>query len=316
MNHGIGSPGRGSETQPDVSVVVVNWNTAHMLHRCLASLEAERGTAGLEVIVVDNGSTDGSQDLVLKTFPEVQLISNRENRGYSVANNQGIAASAGRYVFLLNSDTEVEAGCLRSLIDYGDANPSAGIIAPQLLNFDGSLQPSGRRFPTSLSTLAMLFEVDRLMGRPRYGTRRDYSIPAEVDEVSGAAMLVRREAIERVGGLDESFAWGYEDVDLCRRVKQAGWRVHYFPGAKIKHEWGGSRRLAPAATVLSAIAGRRHYFAKHHGAASVQLVMAATLVSHLLRSAVFALRGLGDRSLLARATIEWQIVRGMLRRAR
>ena len=316
MNHSIGSSARGSETQPDVSVVVVNWNTAHMLQRCLASLEAERGTAGLEVIVVDNGSTDGSQGLVLKTFPQVQLIANKENKGFSIANNQGVAASTGRYVFLLNSDTEVEAGSLRALIEYGDANPSAGIIGPQLLNFDGSLQPSGRRFPTPLSTVATLFGVERLMGRPSYGTRCSYSMPAVVDEVSGAAMVVRREAIEKVGGLDESFAWGYEDVDLCRRVQQAGWRVHYFPGAKIKHEWGGSRRLAPSATVLSAIAGRRHYFAKHHGPASGQLVMAATLASHLLRSAVFALGGLGDRRLMARARIEWEIVRGMLRRAR
>ncbi len=316
MNHGIGSSARASETHPDVSVVVVNWNTARMLQRCLASLETERGTAGLEVIVVDNGSTDGSQDLVLKTFPEAQLIANRENRGFSIANNQGVAASVARYVFLLNSDTEVEAGSMRALIDYGDANPSAGIVGPQLLNFDGSLQPSGRGFPTPLSTVAMLFGLDRLMSRPRYRTRRDYSMPAVVDEVSGAAMLVRREAIERVGGLDESFAWGYEDVDLCRRVQRAGWSVHYFPGAKIRHEWGGSRRLAPSSTVLSAIAGRRHYFAKHHGSASGQLVMAATFVSHLIRSAVFALGSLGNRSLVARARVEREIVYGMIRRPR
>lgn len=316
MNHDISSSPLGSEPQPDVSVVVVNWNTANMLQRCLVSLEAERGTAGLEVIVVDNGSTDGSQDMVLKTFPKVQLIANRENRGFSIANNQAVGVSTGRYVFLLNSDTEVGLGSMRPLIDYGDANPSAGIIGPQLLNFDGTLQPSGREFPTPLSTVATLFGVNRLIGRPRYGTRRDYSIPAVVDEVSGAAMLVRREAMERVGGLDESFAWGYEDVDLCRRVRKAGWRVYYFPDAKVKHEWGGSRRLAPSSTVLSAIAGRRHYFAKHHGSASGQLVMAATFASHLIRSAVFALGSLGNRSLLARARVEWEIVCGMIRRPR
>ena len=315
MTYGIGSLSRDLGTQPDISVVVVNWNTAHMLQRCLASLEAERPAVGLEVIVVDNGSSDGSQDLVRKTFPQVHLMANRANRGFSVANNQGVAASAGRYLFLLNSDTEVEAGSLRALVDYGDANPSAGIIGPRLLNFDGSLQPSGGRFPTPVSTVATLFGLDRLMGRQRYGTGRDYSIPAVVDEVSGAAMLVRRDAFEQVGGLDESFAWGYEDVDLCRRVHKAGWQIHYFPRAKVKHEWGGSRRLAPAATVLSAIAGRRHYFAKHHGSASGTLVMAATFVSHLLRSAVFALGGLANRRLHARAAIEWEIVRGMLRRS-
>lgn len=312
---GVGSAAGDSDARPDVSVVVVNWNTCKLLERCLTSLASERRTLGLEIVVIDNGSIDGSQDLVRNMFPWVRLIVNRDNRGYSTANNQGIEASSGRYVFLLNSDTEVEAGALRALIQFGDANPSAGIIGPQLINSDGSLQPSGGRFPTPLSTVAALFGLHRLTRRPRYGTRRDYSTPAVVDEVSGAALLVRREAIGQVGGLDESFAWGYEDLDLCRRVVQAGWQVLYLPGARIRHEWGGSRQMAPAATVLSAIAGRRHYFIKHHGSASGKLVMSATLVSQVMRSAIFALGGLGDRRLRARATIEWEIVRRMRRRS-
>jgi N-acetylglucosaminyl-diphospho-decaprenol L-rhamnosyltransferase len=312
---GVGSAAQDSDARPDVSVVVVNWNTCDFLERCLTSLAAERRTLRLEVVVIDNGSTDGSQDVVRKMFSWVRLIVNRDNRGYSTANNQGIEASSGRYVFLLNSDTEVEAGALRALIQFGDANPSAGIIGPQLINNDGSLQPSGGRFPTPLSTVAGLFGLHRLTRRQQYGTRRDYSTPAVVDEVSGAALLVRREAIDKVGGLDESFAWGYEDIDLCRRVMRAGWQVLYLPGARIKHEWGGSRRIAPAATALSAIAGRHHYFIKHHGSASGKFVMSATLVSQVMRSAIFALGGLGDRRLRARATIEWEIVRGMRRRS-
>jgi GT2 family glycosyltransferase len=299
--------------RPDISVVVVNWNTRALLERCLDSLETQRGTVGLEVIVVDNGSNDGSQELVRQAHPKVRLIANPDNRGFSAANNQGLDASSGRYIFLLNSDTEVEASSLRALIGYGDAHTEAGIMGPRLLNNDGTLQPSGGRFPTVLSTMAGLFGADRLSGRPRYGTTRDYSQPAVVDEVSGAAMLVRREVIEQVGSLDESFVWGYEDVDLCRRAHLAGWQVHYVPAATVRHEWGASRRLAPSATVLMAINGRRHYFRKHHGAGASAVVMGATLASHLVRSGVFAAAGLGNRSLRERAAIESEIVRGMVR---
>jgi N-acetylglucosaminyl-diphospho-decaprenol L-rhamnosyltransferase len=299
---------------PDVSVVVVNWNTKELLDRCLISLETERSRAAIELIAVDNGSTDGSRELVAADFPLVKLIANADNRGFAAANNQGIAEAAGRYVFLLNSDTEVVPGSLRALVDFADAHPRAGIVGPQLLNFDGSLQPSGGRFPTPLSTLAELFGVAGLAGRPRYGTRRDYSLPAVVDEVSGAAMLVRATVLRELGGLDEDFGWGYEDVDLCRRATAAGWTVNYLPTARVRHEWGASRRLAPASTVLKAIDGRRHYFRKHHGRAAAALVVVATLKSHLLRTLLFAAGGVGDPRLRARAAIEWEIVRGLVRR--
>jgi N-acetylglucosaminyl-diphospho-decaprenol L-rhamnosyltransferase len=294
--------------------VVVNWNTKEQLDRCLISLENERSRAAVELIVVDNGSADGSRDMVAADFPLVTLIANSDNRGFAAANNQGIAEAAGRYVFLLNSDTEVVPGSLRALIDFADAHPRAGIVGPQLLNFDGSLQPSGGRFPTPLSTFAELFGLAGLAGRPRYGTRRDYSLPAVVDEVSGAAMLVRATVLRELSGLDEDFGWGYEDVDLCRRAKAAGWSVNYLPTARVRHEWGASRRLAPASTVLKAIDGRRHYFRKHHGRAAAALVVVATLKSHLLRTLLFAAGGVGNRRLRARAAIEWEIVRGLVRR--
>jgi N-acetylglucosaminyl-diphospho-decaprenol L-rhamnosyltransferase len=297
---------------PEVSIVVVSWNTKELLARCLASLEVERPAAALEVIVVDNGSADGSQEMVAADFPQVNLIANPANRGFAAANNQGIAAAAGHYVFLLNSDTEVLPGSLRALVDFADDHPRAAIVGPQLLNFDGSLQPSGGRFPTPLSTLAELLGVSRLIGRPRYGTERDYSLPAVVDEVSGAAMLVRPTVLRELGGLDEGFSWGYEDVDLCRRATAAGWSVNYVPAARVKHEWGASRRLAPASTVLKAIEGRRHYFRKHHGRAAAALVMVATLKSHLLRTLLFAAGGVRDPRLRARAATEWEIVRGLV----
>jgi GT2 family glycosyltransferase len=297
---------------PEVTVVVVNWNTKELLGRCLVSLETEGSQTAIDVIVVDNGSTDGSREMVAADFPLLNLIANPDNRGFAAANNQGIAKATGRYIFLLNSDTEVEPGSLRALVDFADAHSRAGIVGPQLLNFDGSLQPSGGRFPTPLSTLAELLGLTRLTGRPRYGTERDFSLPAVVDEVSGAAMLVRATVLRELGGLDEDFSWGYEDVDLCRRATAAGWSVHYLPTARVKHEWGASRRLAPASTVLKAIEGRRHYFRKHHGRAAAGLVMAATLKSHALRALLFAAGGISDVRLRARASIEWEIVRRLV----
>jgi len=298
--------------EAEVSVVIVSWNTRSLLAQCLGSLEAERPAAALEGIVVDNGSADGSREMAAADFPLVRVIANQDNRDFARANNQGIALAAGRYVFLLNSDTAVEPGSLRALVDFADAHPRAGIVGPQLLNSDGSLQPSGGRFPTPMSTLAELLGIARLTGRPRYGTQRDYSLPAVVDEVSGAAMLVRATVLRELGGLDEGFSWGYEDVDLCRRATAAGWSVHYLPAARVRHEWGASRRLAPASTVLKAIEGRRHYFRKHHGRAAAALVMAATLKSHALRTLLFAAGGVRDPRLRARAAVEWEIVRGLV----
>ncbi len=296
----------------DLSVIVVNWNTCRLLEACLQSVEAARKDLAVDVLVVDNGSTDGSVELVRERFPADELIANAGNRGYAGANNQAVERARGRYLFLLNSDAEVETAALRALVAYADDHPEAGVIGPKLLNPDGTLQPSGGRFPTPASTIASLLGLNRLTGRPRYGTGRDYSVPAEVDEVSGAAMLIRREVIDQIGGLDEGFAWGYEDVDYCLRARRAGWRVHYVPDARVMHHWGGTQQLAPAPTILKAIAGRRRYFEKHYGRLTAGLVMAATLVSHGLRLVVFAIAGLGNPTRRTRVVTEWAIVRGIL----
>jgi len=291
-----------------MSVIVVNWNTRELLEPCLRSIQAQAAELRLEVILVDNGSTDGSVEFVQHSFSDLQLIVNSINRGYSAANNQGIGVSRGRYVLLLNSDTTLAKGALRALANYGDAHPEVGVMGPQLLNPDGTLQPSGGVFPTPGSTIAELLGLHRLTGRPRYGTRRDYSLAAQVDEVSGAAMVIARPVLDGLGGLDENFPLGYEDVDFCLRARRAGWQVHYVPAARVFHEWGASRRLAPASTTLKAIAGRQHYFHKHYGEFQSTAVIVVTVLSHLLRMILFAAGGLLNPALHRRAQTEWVIV--------
>ena len=303
------SPG-GAAT--DLSVIVVNWNTCKLLNACLQSVESDRHDLVVDVLVVDNGSSDGSVDLVRERFPGVLLIANTSNRGYAAANNQALERAPGRYLLLLNSDAELEPAALRTLVAYADDHPEAGVIGPKLLNPDGTLQPSGGRFPTPASTVASLLGLNRLTGRPRYGTRRDYDVPAEVDEVSGAAMLIRRGVIDQIGGLDEGFAWGYEDIDFCLRTRRAGWRVHYLPAARVVHQWGASQRLAPAPTILKAIAGRRRYFEKHYGRLTASAVMVATFVSHVVRLLVFSAGGLRSGVLHERAQTELAVLRAIL----
>ena len=293
----------------DVSVIVVNWNTCRLLEACLRSVEGTRENLTVDVIVVDNGSADGSVELVREHFPRVELIANTSNRGFAAGNNQALERARGRYLFLLNSDAEVEAAALRALVSYADEHRQAGVIGPKLLNPDGTLQPSGGHFPTPVATVAELLGLNRLTGRPRYGTQRDYDRPAEVDEVSGAAMLIRPEVIRQIGGLDEQFAWGYEDVDFCLRAKRAGWQVHYVPAARVVHQWGGSQRLAPAPTILKAIAGRRRYFQKHYGRVAASAVISATFISHVMRLAIFAAGGLRSHGLRERARTELAVLR-------
>ena len=227
---------------PDLSVVIVNWNTRELLSECLRSLDASSG-AVFETFVVDNGSADGSMEMVEREHPGARRILNRENLGFARANNQALALALGRYALLLNSDTRVAPGALAILVRFMDDHPRTGACGPRLLNPDGTLQPSGRSFPSALRALAALLPVGAWM-RGRLATRlerRDYTLETEVDEVSGAALCLRSAALREVGTLDEGYFLFGEDVDMCWRLRSAGWTVHYVPRAEVTHVWGGSR---------------------------------------------------------------------------
>ena len=223
-------------------LVVINYNTRDDLRACL--LSAEERLPGYPVVVVDNGSHDGSQEMVEKEFHWVRLVRNRGNLGYASACNQGIGVTSEPYVFILNSDVEFPGNGLEEILDFMDEHPEVGALGPLVLNPDGSRQMSCRRFPSLLESVVHGFLGELWPDNPL--TRR-YQLkdlptdrPREVDWVSGAAMLLRREAVEKVGGFDERYFMYVEDVDLCWRLRHAGYRVYFHPGFRVVHKVGRS----------------------------------------------------------------------------
>lgn len=244
----------------DLSVVIVNWNTAALTLDCLRSLFAAPAAIAFDVTVVDNGSTDGSADRIAAARPDVRLIRNRENRGFAAANNQGIAVTGGRHVLLLNSDTLVSRAALEHLVSFLDTHPDAGACSPRLLQRDGRVQPyafGGDPTPLYLTRRTLA----RLVGRSLH----DWNAPGtrEVDWVSGACLMARRAAIEQSGPLDEEMFMYFEDVDWCLRMRRAGWKIFYVPEVAITHLGGASAGGKAAARAYRA--SLRHFYRKHYG---------------------------------------------------
>ncbi len=252
----------------DLSVCILTWNARELLEKALESVLAERDALELEVLVVDNASSDGTSEYVRSNFPQVQLISNRSNRGFAAGNNQALLAASGRYLLLLNPDTVVHPGAFKALLEYMDAHPEAGIAGPKLLNADGSLQYSCRRFPNPVAAAFRNTPLGKLA--PDFQPVREYLMqdfshdePRAVDWVSGAALLLRRELLCSVGLLSEDYFMYLEDVDYCLRAHKAGWEVHYVPQAVITHLIGGSSSKQPVPMVIEFHKSMYRFYATH-----------------------------------------------------
>lgn len=231
-------------TPPDVSVVVVSHNHGSYLAPCLDSLAQEHQRQTIEVLVVDNLSTDDTVRLVRQSYPWVRLIENTRRQGFAANNNRAIRRSRGRYVLLLNPDTEVLPGALARLVEYMDAEPSVGLCGPQLVYPDGKIQPSCRRFPTLASVLVRRTPLrswlqDSAADRSHLMTDMDHGSCSVVDWLLGACLMVRREFLRTVGLLDEGYYLYVEDIDWAYRARQRGWRVVYYPEARILHHHQG-----------------------------------------------------------------------------
>lgn len=234
----------------DLSITICSWNTKEDLSICLASLEKVQHEANFETIVLDNNSEDGSPDMVERDFPWVRLIRMDKNLGFTGGHNYMLERRHGRHAFLLNSDTIVHEGALAKLMAYLEEDPKAGIIGPKLLNPDGSLQYSARKFPVPAAALFRNTPLGKLFPNNRY--TREYLMQdwghdevREVDWVSGAAFLAREELLEKVGFFDPEYFMFSEDVDLCFRAWKGGFKVVYLPTAVITHAIGRSTDKAP-----------------------------------------------------------------------
>lgn len=273
----------------DVSVVIVSWNTRDLLDRCLLDVRKALGGLQVEVIVVDNGSTDGTPEWVQSRFPEVHLISNAENTGFSRANNQALEVSRGRYILLLNSDAFLEPESLTRMVALMDEYPDTGAAGCCLLNEDGSLQRSAFGFATLATELWQALFLDRLFPHSKvFGAYRmsywGMDDLREVDSVMGACMILRAEAIHKVGGLDERYFMYSEEMDLCYRLRQAGWKVRYFPSPRAVHIWGGSSRRVPQQTFLRLFRSRVMFFRKHYGRLNAVAYQLLLFFSSLVRT--------------------------------
>jgi GT2 family glycosyltransferase len=242
----VADAGSARATGPTVSIVIVNWNTRDLLRDCLASIDAHAGNVSVETIVIDNHSADDSVQMVRREFPHVRLIVNADNRGFAAANNQGIAIARGRYVLLLNSDTVVLNGAVERSVRFADDHPEAAIVGCRTLRRDREkVQYNCFKFPSLLNLALSLTKLDRVFRRSRFFARQrmtwwDYDTPRVVDCVAGCFMLVRRDALEQVGGMDERYFMYSEETDWCWRFHRAGWKVMYTPDGTIVHFGQGS----------------------------------------------------------------------------
>jgi GT2 family glycosyltransferase len=260
------------EPTADLDIVIVSYESSHLIGACLDSIESARGELDLTVTVADNASTDGTAALIRERGDSTRVIEMGSNAGFSTANNRAIAAGTARHVLVLNPDTVVNAGALESLVAFADAHPSAGVVAPRLLNADGSPQLTARAFPTpAAAVFGRRSPVTRWFPRNRWSSRflveRDHAghEPFSVDWVSGAAMLVPRAVVESVGAFDEGFFLFWEDADWCRRISLAGHEVWCVPSAVVVHDEGGTRAHGwTPRTIRHFHTGAYRYWTKHH----------------------------------------------------
>lgn len=259
-----------------LSIIIVSWNVREDIVRCLRSIEENRPYGEFEVIVVDNASIDSTVDTVTKDFPEVVTVVNNENRGFAAANNQGIKRSQGQYILFLNPDTIVLPNSLNVLVDFMDDNKNVGVCGPKLVNEDGTTQPSARRFPTFRGALYRhtAFRFLRVF-RSEYKRwlMKDFTHnkQMDVDQLMGAALMTRRSVVNTVGTMDENFFMYYEEVDLCYRIKQAGWRIVFMPEAVITHLGGHSTGQIPVSKRVMMLTSLLTFFRKHRGKFATRL---------------------------------------------
>jgi GT2 family glycosyltransferase len=302
----------------DISIVIVGWNAKHYLELCLESLATAPPRRRMEILVVDNASSDGSAEMIEARFPYVKLIKSNENLGFAKGNNVAIRQCQGRYIALVNPDVIVFPGCLDALADFLDQNPKVGNVGPRVLNPDMTMQSTCRRSPTiwnnfcSATGLATKFKNSRLFaGEHMFYFPHDRTLP--VDVLVGCFSMIRREAFNDVGLLDEDLFMYGDDVDWCRRCWKAGWQVVFFPGAKAIHDGGKITAPFPVRFAVAQQKSVLHYWSKHHSFWGVIGIRSIIFFHHVARYGFAVVSGLARRKHSPESEVRKQVCAACLR---
>jgi N-acetylglucosaminyl-diphospho-decaprenol L-rhamnosyltransferase len=284
---------------PELAAVVVTYNGLPHVERTLESL------AGYETVVVDHGSTDGTLDLVRERFSPVRIVE-QENRGLAAGWNRGIRETSAPFLLVLNADAWLVDGAAERLAAFADEHERAGFVAPRLLNPDGSLQPSVRAFPTPWRLATEYLFLRKLAPRSRalnafYGAGFRHDEVREIDFAKAAGFLLRRSAFDEVGPFDEDFFLFSEETDWCYRLREAGWKSYFYPGAEIVHVGGASWRAESATLFTEQVRGHLRFLAKHRGRKTADRARRVLLAGLRLRSLIFR----GERGDVYRNAADW-----------
>lgn len=270
----------------DLSIIILSWNTRDLLRQCLKSIYQETKNIDFEIFVVDNASQDKSAEMVCREFSQVKLIKNKKNLGFARANNQAIKQSGGEYILLLNPDTIILDRAIEKCVNYLDQTNKIGILGCKLINSDRSWQPSCRRFPTLFSQVIILLKIHNLFPnliKKYLMLDMDQDKVQEVDQVMGAFFLTKKEVIEKIGALDEKYWIWFEEVDFCKRAKNIGFKVLYWPGASIVHYKAQSfNQVLGIKKQWHLNASMLRYFWKFHSIFSFMIILLLWPVSMLL----------------------------------
>ena len=279
----------------DISVIIVNWNTKELLRNCLNSVYKTVRGLSLEIIVVDNASSDGSIEMLEKEFPSVIRVLNKENKGFGAANNQALAIMKGEYALLLNSDALLTEEAVKKMWTFCKANEKAGIVCGQLLNADGSKQNSIASFPSLISLAVNNSLLEYLLPSVYPSKRYEHTAPVEVDSAIGACMMIRGEALKETGFFDERYFFFFEETDLAKTMKCHGWKIYHLSDAFIYHLQGQSIGHS-ASSRIEFYKSRRQFLKKWHSPAFVRFaetIVVMRLLINYLSNLVFVLLTLG-----------------------
>lgn len=232
-------------SKPQISIIIVNWKVRPLLEKCLNSILADTQDFSKEIFVVDNDSRDGTSEMIMADYHQVTMIALPRNRGFARANNLALKQSSGDYIFLLNPDTEVQPGFFKTILAYFETHPEVALLGPRILNSDLSQQKSIRRFPNLISQLLVLFKLTKVWPDNKFLQKYlaidfDYNRETTVEQIMGAAMIMPRKTYEKIGLFDQRFFLWLEEVDYCKRVKDAGLTIKYLPTASLIHHSGVS----------------------------------------------------------------------------